>query len=149
MPTTDEAKTSPKIPVYRLYNEHTGEHFYTTGKGERDHLKSVGWNDEGVGWNAPTSGTPVYRIYNPNATGGDHYYTTSKAEAQANVNVGWKWDNLGKPAFYAGGTVNVYVKYNPNAIGDSGSHNYTTSKSEHDYLLKIGWKYGAVAWKAR
>ena len=52
--------------VWRLYNPYTGEHFYTTSSGERDHLASVGWNDEGLGWVAPQgSDEAVCRLYNP------------------------------------------------------------------------------------
>ncbi|GAA3266564.1 hypothetical protein GCM10017706_30300 [Lactococcus lactis subsp. hordniae] len=105
----------------------------------------MGWNDEGLGWQAATSGTPVYRVYNPNASGGDHYYTMSKYEAQSLVNKGWRWDNNGKAAFYSGGSVNLYVAYNPNA--NSGSHNYTTNTYEQNNLLGKGWKYGKVAGK--
>lgn len=50
------------IPMYRMYNRYSGEHLYTRSVGERDNLKRVGWNYEGVAWNAPTSGTPVYRL---------------------------------------------------------------------------------------
>lgn len=139
------ASAASSKPVYRLYNHNTGEHFYTENTYERDSLKRVGWNDEGLGWQAATSGTPVYRVYNPNASGGDHYYTMSKYEAQSLVNKGWRWDNNGKAAFYSGGSVNLYVAYNPNA--NSGSHNYTTNTYEQNNLLGKGWKYGKVAWK--
>lgn len=140
-----QASAASSKPVYRLYNHNTGEHFYTENTYERDSLKRVGWNDEGLGWQAATSGTPVYRVYNPNARGGDHYYTMSKYEAQSLVNVGWRWDNNGKAAFYSGGSVNLYVAYNPNA--NSGSHNYTINSYEQNSLLGKGWKYGKVAWK--
>ncbi|WP_423202599.1 hypothetical protein [Lactococcus lactis] len=140
-----QASAASSKPVYRLYNHNTGEHFYTENTYERDSLKRVGWNDEGLGWQAATSGTPVYRVYNPNARGGDHYYTMSKYEAQSLVNVGWRWDNNGKAAFYSGGSVNLYVAYNPNAY--SGSHNYTINSYEQNSLLGKGWKYGKVSWK--
>lgn len=39
-------------PVYRLYNPNGGEHHYTMETSERDHLVSVGWNCEGIGWYA-------------------------------------------------------------------------------------------------
>lgn len=140
-----QASAASSKPVYRLYNHNTGEHFYTENTYERDSLKRVGWNDEGLGWQAATSGTAVYRVYNPNASGGDHYYTMSKYEAQSLVNKGWRWDNSGKAAFYSGGSVNLYVAYNPNAY--SGSHNYTINSYEQNSLLGKGWKYGKVAWK--
>lgn len=140
-----QAHAASSVPVYRLYNKNTGEHFYTKNSAERANLKRVGWRDEGLGWNSATSGKAVYRVYNPNARGGDHYYTLSKYEAQSLVNKGWRWDNGGKAAFYSGGSANLYVAYNPNA--QSGSHNYTTSNFEQKSLLNGGWKYGAVAWK--
>lgn len=139
------AQANTKSPVYRLYNPYSGEHFYTTNFYEGNSLKSVGWRDEGIGWQAATSGNPVYRLYNPNVVGGDHYYTMSKFEAQSLVGNGWRWDNEAKPVFYSGGPTNLYVAYNPNA--QSGAHNYTTNLFEQNSLMAIGWKYGAVAWK--
>ena len=38
------------VNMYRLYNPNSGEHFYTSSNGERDHLISLGWNYEGIGW---------------------------------------------------------------------------------------------------
>lgn len=60
-----------------------------------------GWKYEGIGWHAPTSGTPVYRLYNPVLA--NHLYTTDTNE----VNVltsrnGWVKDNNGNPMFYSG-----------------------------------------------
>ncbi|EUN33690.1 surface antigen [Lactococcus cremoris] len=141
------ASAASTVPVYRLYNKNTGEHFYTKSAFEKNSLKNSGWNDEGTGWIAATSGTPVYRVYNPNSVGGDHYYTMSKYEAQSLVKSGWRWDNGGNAAFYSGGNVNLYVAYNPNA--GSGSHNYTTNSFEQNSLLNGGWKFGAVAWKVQ
>lgn len=135
-----------QVPVYRLYNKNTGEHFYTPNAEELIHLQGVGWTSEGIGWYAPATGDPVYRIYNPNAKGGDHYYTLDKSEAENDVSVGWKWDNDGKPAFYSAGEIETYVAYNPNAT--SGAHNYTTNWFEQNNLLYGGWTYGATAWKA-
>ncbi|MDR2977169.1 MAG: hypothetical protein LBV19_07710 [Streptococcaceae bacterium] len=138
------ASDNSEIPTYRAYNPNTGEHFYTQSVYELINIQKAGWNNEGIAWYSPTTGTPIYRIYNPNALGGDHYYTTSKFEAEHNVSLGWKWDNDGAAAFYAGGDVKTYVAYNPNAL--SGSHNYTTNINEQNYLLDIGWQHNAVAW---
>ncbi|MCI1314771.1 MAG: hypothetical protein LKH11_10300 [Solobacterium sp.] len=38
--------------VKRVYNPDSGEHFYTKNKAEKDHLVSVGWQDEGIAWYA-------------------------------------------------------------------------------------------------
>lgn len=142
---TPNPKPSPSVKyqtMYRVYNKNTGEHLYTASAFERDSLVKGGWSNEGIGWQAPTSGTAVYRLYNPNVAGGDHYYTASKFEAQSLVKGGWKWDNGGKPVFYSGGKTKIYVAYNPNA--KSGSHNYTSSAYEQKTLLANGWKYGKV-----
>lgn len=98
------------VAVFRLYNRNTGEHLYTSSEPEKDHLVSVGWSDEGIGWYGAVSGDPVYRVYNPNAKGGDHYYTVSKAEADGLVALGWQMDNNGQAAFYSAGNVDLYQK---------------------------------------
>lgn len=142
-PTPDPDKIQV---VYRLYNPNTGEHFYPTSAYERDQDIKAGWRNEGTLETAPTSGTAIYRVYNPNAKGGDHYYTTSQYEAKSLVSKGWRWDNNAKPVFYSGGSKAVYVAYNPNA--ETGAHNYTMSSFEQNSLLSIGWKYGETAWFA-
>lgn len=127
--------------MYRLYNPNSGEHFYTANTNERDLLKRVGWNDEGIGWYAPTSGDPVYRVYNPNA--GDHHYTPHKFERDHLVKVGWRYEGIG---WYSdkNKTIPLYRAYNPNA--KAGSHNYTVSKKEQNHLIKVGWKNENIAW---
>lgn len=55
--------------MYRVYNKNTGEHLYTASTFERDNLVKAGWTNEGTGWQAPTTGTAVYRVYNPNVKG--------------------------------------------------------------------------------
>ncbi|MDB0652459.1 hypothetical protein PL380_08485 [Bifidobacterium adolescentis] len=73
--------------MYRLYNRYTGEHFYTSDVSERDHLVSVGWPYEGVGWRSGGS-VPVYRQYNPYARTGTHNYTADGSENDRLVSVG-------------------------------------------------------------
>lgn len=141
----DVQNPSSTLPVYRLYNIHSGEHFYTTSSFEKNSLVVSGWGYEGTGWTAPSTGQAVYRLYNPNVTSGDHYYTESVYESNSLVKQGWKLDNQGKAVFYSGGHVNNYVAYNPNA--KSGAHNYTTSLFEQNSLLNTGWTYGNIAWK--
>jgi subtilisin family serine protease len=131
-----------RLPMYRLYNPNSGEHFYTASSTERDGLVKVGWTSEGTGWYAPsTSSTPVYRLYNPNA--GDHHYTTSATERDNLKRVGWTYEGIGWYSDDAH-TVAVWRQYNPNAV--SGAHNFTTSKSENDYLASVGWKAEGSAW---
>ncbi len=130
------------VDMYRLYNPNSGEHFYTASKGERNHLISLGWNDEGIGWVAPSSSnTPVYRLYNPN--GGEHHYTTSISERVNLISIGWIDEGIG---WYSDDSrrVPLYRQYNSNAF--SNNHNYTTSIRENDYLVSIGWQAEGIGW---
>ncbi len=139
--TTGTTYADDVIPMYRMYNPNSGEHFYTAHKAERNHLVSLGWNYEGGAWSAPASGDPVYRLYNKNA--GDHHYTTSKAERDHLVSVGWNYENIG---WYSGGKNAVYRLYNPNA--KAGAHHYTLNKGEYNSLAAIGWKGEDIGWYA-
>ena len=127
------------IPMHRLYNPNSGEHFYTASLYERDNLAHVGWRYEGIGWYAPVSGADVYRLYNPNA--GDHHYTTSAGERNALVRAGWRYEGVG---WKSGGSIPLYRQYNPNAA--AGAHNFTTSRTENDWLATMGWRPEGVAW---
>ena len=137
----DNKQTS--CSMYRLYNPNSGEHFYTSNKDERDHLKSVGWRYEGIGWNAPMSGTPIYRLYNPNA--GDHHYTGSSKERDNLVKLGWKYEGISWYSAPASSGKPLYRLYNPNCTG-AGAHHYTASKDERDHLVSVGWKYEGIGW---
>ena len=131
-----------KVEMYRLYNPNSGEHFYTAKAGEKDALVKVGWNYEGIGWNAPGSSIkPVYRLYNANA--GDHHYTMKEKEKDVLVEAGWTYEGVGWYSDVNEG-VPLYRQYNPNAV--SGSHNYTTNKKENDALVKLGWKEEGIGW---
>lgn len=127
-----------KVPVYRVYNPNSGEHFYTESSYEAQQLGNTGWTLEGVGWYAPTStnAAPIYRLYNPNA--GYHFYTSSTYERDSLVKVGWRYEGI---SFYSGGNIPVYRAYNPN----NGMHNYTVSSYEQSQLVKAGWRNEGIA----
>lgn len=127
--------------MYRLYNPNSGEHFYTASEYERDVLDSVGWNYEGLAWNAPFAGRPVYRLYNPNV--GDHHYTPDANERNALVQWGWIDEGIGWNTSVAE-SVPLYRLYNPNAR--TGTHHYTTSFYEALSLNRIGWNYEGIGW---
>ena len=130
------------VPMHRLYNPYSGEHFYTGSIAERDNLVTAGWLYEGVAWNAPTaSGDPVYRLFNPNT--GDHHYTMSAEERDMLVSVGWIYEGV---AWNSADSDNLplYRLYNPNAF--CGSHHYTGSEEERDHLVSLGWIYEGIGW---
>ena len=145
-PTPDYPGATDPEPVateamFRLYNPNSGEHFYSSSTVERDHLISLGWQDEGTGWIAPASGDAVYRLYNPYA--GEHHYTLSAAERDMLVSVGWNDEGIG---WYSdpNESVPLYRVYNPNEYANN--HHYTTSAAERDMLLSIGWQDEGVSW---
>lgn len=168
-PSDDDIDTSQSvtpsmdiIPMYRLYNPNSGEHFYTANLTEKNHLASIGWRYEGIGWYAPDEGygIPVYRLYNKN--GGEHHYTVSIYERRTLLKLGWRNEGIGWYSYeiYNQGNdanrpskakripkanaVPLYRQYNPNAF--SNNHNYTSSLRENNYLVSLGWRGEGIGW---
>ena len=141
-PDSGQVVQKDAITMYRLYNRNSGEHFYTADVEERNGLKTLGWEFEGIAWYAPsTSSTPVYRLYNPNA--GDHHYTTDAGERDGLQALGWVYEKVG---WYSneGNGVPIYRQYNPNAA--TGSHNYTSDVTENNTLGTLGWNLEGIGW---
>ncbi len=131
--------------VYRLYNPFSGEHFFTANDGERVYLTAIGWNYEGVAWNAPySSNRPVYRVFNPYT--GEHHYTMNDDERNYLLLTGWNNEGI---SWYSVNTntrgTPVYRLFNPYIKG-IGAHHYTVNTSERDYLITIGWNYEGIGW---
>jgi D-alanyl-D-alanine carboxypeptidase len=144
MGLTAQTVSADDIPMFRLYNANSGEHFYTQNKTEALQLINKTWQYEGVGWLAPSSSSqPVYRLYNPNA--GDHHYTLNSHEKDQLVSVGWRYEGIG---WYSSATTSstqpLFRAYNKNA--KAGSHNYTTSQHEQNTLIQAGWAHEGLAW---
>jgi hypothetical protein len=144
--TVRAASGAEVVVMYRLYNPNSGEHFYTAVASERDATVAAGWNYEGIGWYAPVSGKPVYRLY----SGTDHHYTMDETEMRVLLDAGWKYEGVGWYSDEAEG-VALYRQFNPYvdptaARNNSGSHNYTTDKGENDALVRLGWKAEGIAW---
>ncbi|AGL47882.1 trypsin-like peptidase domain-containing protein [Streptococcus suis] len=134
-----ESVNSTSGAVYRVYNPNSGWHHYTSSLGEKNHLVSLGWKDEGIAWEAGNN-VPVHRLYNPN--NGHHFYTTNTAEKDSLVATGWKYENI---AFYSGDNLEVFRLYNPN----TGEHFYTVNYLERNHLIAVGWGYEGVAFKTK
>ena len=138
-----EVVSQDGIPMFRLYNRWSYEHFYTGDPSERDDLVAAGWTDEGIGWYAPATGDPVYRLYNKWAPGGDHHYTMDVEEYEYLCSVGWTGEGIG---WYSdpNQTVPVYREYNP--YEQAHNHNYTPDRAEHDNLVSLGWHDEGIGW---
>ena len=144
--TTASASSQPTVKMYRIYNQWSGEHLFTSDPNEVKTNVALGWTDEGLGWEAPeTSKTPVFRLYNPYS--GDHHYTTNQDEYDQLGLIGWNKEGVG---FYSPDdkydTVAVYRLFNPYVT--VGTHHYTLDKAEYDYLGTIGWRQENVGWYA-
>lgn len=140
-PLTQSEET---VPLYRIYNAQTSEHFYTTDCAERDSICSIGWVYEGVGWMVPLfSDLPVFRLYNPYA--GDHHYTLSVIERDNLVEHEWRFEGI---SHYSAvdEAIPVYRQYNPNAW--TGTHNFTIWPEEDQMLTGAGWHSEGVSWYA-
>ena len=79
----DSAPVSGTVPVFKLVNDRTGDHFYTISASERDIARDVvRYRDMQIAYYVyPTqqgSTVPVYRLAHP--TTGDHFYTTDANE---------------------------------------------------------------------
>lgn len=125
--------------LYRAYNPNTGEHLYTSNASEIPFVVKAGWRNEGNAWEAPSKGTPVYRVFNPN-NGGDHHYSMNMNEINNLKSKGWRYEGV---SWQSGGSTPVYRLYNPNA--KSGTHHFTILASEKDNLVRAGWRYEGVA----
>ena len=88
--------TYGSVPVYRLYNRISGDHHYTTSKGEKSRLIASGdWRDEGVAFYSGGF-VAVYRVYNGRLLRGQHHYTTSASERSSLVSSsGWRDEGIG------------------------------------------------------
>lgn len=131
----------PAVAMHRLYNPNSGEHFYTASASEKAFLVREGWNDEGIGWYAPSHGDPVYRLYNINA--GDHHYTTNAAEKDKLIQEGWTYEGIGWHSSLLQEQP-IYRSYNPNA--KAGSHNFSADLLEYFFLEREGWDSEGIAW---
>lgn len=135
--------TSEGIPIYRVYNPNTGEHFHTMNWNEEIFLEEKGWLYEGISMYVSEEGQGVYRLYNPNT--GEHLYTLNWNECENLKKHGWKYEGIAWTTPYVG--VPVYRVYNPNA-SNAGSHHYTTSYGEVAHLASVGWRAEGVSWYA-
>ncbi len=140
--SSEESELAPaSIPMYRMYDPNSGEHFYSGAELERDFLVEAGWHYEGVGFNFPEEGAPVHRLYDP--VHGEHLYTMDEAEMNKLLAEGWNYEGV---AFNSAGTDEVpqYRLHNPNA--KRGGYHFTGSDMERDILIEAGWEYQGIGW---
>lgn len=76
--------------MYRLYNQWSGDHFYTANYGEYEHLHSLGWSQEGIAFFSADkdTGAPIHRLFNRWFARDTHLFTTDKSEYDNLVKIG-------------------------------------------------------------
>ena len=133
------SNASASIPMYRMYDPNSSEHFYTGSKEERNILIAAGWNYEGVGFNFPKAGKPVHRLYDK--VTGEHLYTMDEDEMNTLLNKGWNYEGV---AFNSADDDSIpqYRLHNPNAT--RGAYHFTGSVEERDWLISLGWEYQGI-----
>lgn len=132
----------PSVPMYRLYNQWSGEHLFTLSKDEVNSLTGIGWKYEGVAWQSPVgSNSPVYRLYNPYS--GDHFYTSSWDEYSSLGRIGWNQEGISFYSADASTGKPIYRLFNRWLT--QGTHLFTTSADEYQYLGSIGWNQERIA----
>ncbi len=141
------ADNDDTVSMYRMFNDATGEHLYTTSVNERNELVlHYGWTYEGIGWTGPVkSATPVYRVYDPES--GEHHYTVNRQEKQALIDE-YHWNDEGI-AWYSDDrkTVPLYRLFNKESQSPVSSHNFTADSHERDVLKEnYGWTGEGIAW---
>ncbi|MBP3260758.1 hypothetical protein [Pseudobutyrivibrio sp.] len=120
------------VPVYRLFNANSGQHFYTANKEEHDILVTKGWNDEGIAWQVRAAASiPVYRLFDKSKTG-SHLFTSDAATRDSYIAKGWADEGIAWYAEAANGRV-VY-KFTKDAY-----ELLTTSAAEKDVLAAAGF----------
>lgn len=78
-----------------MYIPYSDGHFYTTSETEKDGLLPLGWQYDGVvSYSAPTTGTPIYRLFNPYETSNYHHYTVSTEECEFLIALGWRLEGI-------------------------------------------------------
>jgi hypothetical protein len=74
--------------VQRLYHPGRGAHYFTIDWGEKERFVRDGWCYEGVAFQGSHTGSPIWRIWQPNT--GDVILTTNSHEFHALENQGWQ-----------------------------------------------------------
>ncbi len=127
----DATPTVSYIPVFRLFNAKTGEHFYTVSPAEKENAVAQGYTDEGIGFRAiEWSHTPVIRLFNP--VTGLHGYAVRENEIDALISKGYTREGV---AWYASAERPVFL------VSEERSFNslLTATLSERDLLRSSGW----------
>ncbi len=125
------------VPLYRLYNPVSKDHFYTTIPSQRDTARSSGYtyekieayvsdrkfNDTSVGY--------LFRLYHP--TSDVHFYTSSESEKDARISAGYTYEGIVGFVYTAAMPGMAPLYYLEHAANTDNF--YTISKYERDNAI--------------
>jgi uncharacterized repeat protein (TIGR01451 family) len=145
--TVNASPAGTAVLRYRLYNDGTKEHLYTTDLNEYNVLGAGGWAQEGsVGkvlnnpgsFNAVT-GTPYYRLYNDQTFW--HHWTTDANEYYTLIQFA-NWHGEGVDGYILPtATAGAMQLYRLNYPALPGLHHWTVDTNEYNTLItpQYGW----------
>ncbi len=136
------------MPLHRLVNSRTGNHFYTTSSDEATNaVTTFKFTYQGTAGSVSTSPSdckliPVYRLYKSGKKD-DHFYTTNDFEATTAVaKYGYAREGT---AFYCASAINdcgatlAFNRYNQGI-----DHLYTTDLTEGHNIAAAGGKFEGI-----
>ena len=125
------------VPLYRLYNATSKDHFYTTSPSQRDSAKAYGYVFEKIEayisdrkFNDANAGY-LFRLYNP--TSNVNFYTSSEVEKDARIIGGYAYEGIAG-FIYTSATEGMAPLYYLEK-GANTDNFYTISKFERDNAI--------------
>lgn len=128
-----------RVPLYRLYNSTTRDHFYTANILERDvAISRFGYRSEGTAgflFQSSSNGrTALYRLYHPVLR--EHFYTTSANERDRAISlIGYRLENT--VGFLSSAADSEFTPLYRLYHSGLQVHFYTPNPTERDRAIKI------------
>lgn len=155
--TAAPAETVTTVPLYRLYKEKYGFHFYTTSVADKDEaIQQNGYRDDGIaGYVLPKKAhgsVPLYHLssvamglnrkFERIPVSDKHFYSTDKKEIDSAVAAGWKLETVvgyvAPPSNPMYGTTQFYRLYNP--LGQYEEHHAYFDPGDDDNFYTTDFK---------
>jgi hypothetical protein len=137
------AAAGDKVPLYRLGNQSTGDHMFTTQFSQVTSAEAQGWKDEGVAAYLMKTQVPGTEPFYQLVKGNDHFYTANPSERNLVLSRGFQ--DGGVAGYIATsqmpGTVPLYRMVSTR----TPLHFYTTSQQEVNSAQSIGYRMEGIA----
>lgn len=146
----DPGWSNTGLPVYRLYNHSTSQHYWTSNQQQKQTLLQNGYVDEGIAFTSispvrqeispPKGKLLVYRFYIPQTY--SHFWTVDVNERDSMIKSGYSYEGVAWNGSSNILDTPVYRLYAPSL----NQHLYTTDLSEKSNLVASGgWIYEGIS----